>query len=149
MFFELACVSIVAVNFVTPPKALYKGHIADKFKEFDWELEMAKKYEAVWKTKDGKKIEVATMEDSHLSNAIKMVCRSWGECGKLDKLKTNVTYKPLLDEAKKRKFVLIFNSSPNMMSNGRKEYVDVFIPSPRSKIAAGFFPTEWDSRPQE
>lgn len=108
---------------------------------------MAKKIERTWKQKDGKSIPISQMEDSHLANALKMMARTWAEAH-LSKVTSSILFKDLSNEAKRRGFQITFLAKP-ITHNGRLEYVDVFIPTPRSRLAAGFFPTDWDSRPQE
>ncbi len=109
---------------------------------------MAKKLDGIWKQKDGKQIKIGDMSDQHLANSIRMITRAWADSKYLGKVTSNLHYKALVAEAKKRKFQITLFDTPFLL-NGRKEYVNVFIPQPLSRISAGFFPTEWDSRPQE
>lgn len=114
------------------------------------EIAMTKKTEGIWRQSDGKVLKVAEMSDIHLSNAIKLVVRAWSESGYLGSVSRNTNYRNLTSEANKRGFKITLLIKP-VTINGRKEHVDVFIPipTPRSKIAPSFFPTDWDSRPQE
>lgn len=111
--------------------------------EADRDYAMAKANEGTWKRKDGKRINIVDMSDSHLANALRMVGRTWQ-----DKVKLNTNFKSLSAEARKRGFQISFLDPPIQM-NGREEYIEVFIPTPRSKLSPMILPTDWDSRPQE
>lgn len=103
---------------------------------------------ASWKQRDGKTVEIADMTDTHLANALRMIGRTWGTSKYLGSVTKNSHFKSLSAEAKKRNFVITLLDKPKLI-HGKKEYIDIFIPPPRSKIMANFFPTDIDSRPQE
>lgn len=107
-----------------------------------------KKAAQVWKLRDGSEISLADMTDPHLENAIKMVARNCHKRGYLGEMTADRSFLKLVDEAKRRKFKVSILNTP-IQKDGRYEYVDVWIPTPRSKLAAGFFPSDWDSRPQD
>lgn len=83
------------------------------------------------------------MENEHLANSMKMLGRIWK-----DNIKSNNTFKALSQEAKSRKFVVIFFKNP-IQVNGKDEYLDIFIPIPLSKLSTSIIPSDWDSRLQE
>jgi len=111
---------------------------------------MARKKAAspTWRTKDGREIVLSAMTDSHLANAIKMVARNCHNAKYNGKMETDSTYKKLAAEAKKRNMrITILN--PPVEQHGRMEYVDVFIPTPRTKLSPILIPSDWDSRLEE
>lgn len=122
---------------------LYTKHYAEAL-----DAMARKKAAQVWKLRNGNEILLADMEDSHLDNAIKMVARNCHKRGYLGEMTTDKSFIKLVDEAKRRKFKVSILNTP-IQKDGRYEYVDVWIPTPRSKLAAGFFPSDWDSRPHD
>lgn len=108
---------------------------------------MAKK-EATWTTRFGTKVSISSLNDHHLANVIKMVARNCHSSNYLGEMARDSTYKNLIAEARHRKIHIIILKDP-IIVNGRKEYVEVIIPSDRSGIATGFFPTDFDNRPQD
>lgn len=116
---------------------------------------MAKEKEAArWKMKDGREILLMDMSDSHLTNTIKMIARQqasivhkipYPTLSLQNFLHSNPHYQKLTKEAKRRKMIITILDIP-IVSDERKEYVDIYTPIPPSKIKAGFLPTEWDSR---
>ena len=110
---------------------------------------MGVKRENVWRMRDGKFIKTADMTHSHLANALRMVARSWRAKGHTVKtLMKNSNWKELEREAHKRRFHISYLDTPTTL-NGRTEWVEIHIPSPRSRIAAAFFPADLDDRLQE
>ena len=95
-----------------------------------------------WRQRDGSLISIDKMTDNHLANAIRMVVRQWNVKGKRP---TSTNFEMLYAEAKKREFKFRFSQEP-LTLNGKTEYVDIYIPGPQSKVLAGFFPSELDSR---
>lgn len=144
MLFEVACISIVATHFFTPPKMLYTGHIARQLDE------MAKKdsIENEWKKRTGEKISISSMDDNYLANSIRMMARKLIETNYQRAFNTIVPYDALSSEARKRGFKITILKEGYTLK-GRKEYAEVLIPSPDSKLLAGFLPGDWESRPQE
>lgn len=110
---------------------------------------MAAKRENVWRMRDGKLIKTADMTHSHLANALRMVARNWNTRGHTVKtLMKNSNWKELESEARKRRFHITYLDHPTKL-NGKDELVEIHIPSPRSRIAAAFFPADLDDRLQE
>ena len=110
---------------------------------------MAAQREYVWRMRDGKLIKTADMTHSHLANALRMVARTWRKGGHTTKtLMKNPSWKELSAEASKRRFHITYLEHPTTL-NGKEEWVEIHIPSPRSRIAAAFFPADIDDRFQE
>jgi hypothetical protein len=108
---------------------------------------MAKK-EATWTTRFGTKVSISSLSDHHLANVIKMVARNCHSSNYLGEMARDTTFKNLIAEARNRKIYISILKDP-IIVNGRKEYVEVLIPTHRSGIATGFFPPDIESRPQE
>jgi hypothetical protein len=142
--FLVICFAIPIINFtgsVLKDRGYIEGYAAAE------RATMAAKRQDEWKQKDGKVIKISTMHDEHLANSLKMIARQWAEGNYVSKVTGNIWFKALALEAQKRGFRITHLKEP-VKINGRMEYVDVYIPPPSSKIAANFFPTDWDSRPQ-
>jgi hypothetical protein len=107
-----------------------------------------KKKQGEWRTKDGRLIPIEKMTDEHLANSIRMIVRHWVHVTKPGYQPKSSHYNDLIYEAKKRNFIITILITPTTL-NGKTEYAEISIPTPSSKIKAGFFPTELDSRPQE
>ena len=103
-----------------------------------------------WKQRNGKLIELTKMEDEHLANTIRMVARNCHRESYLGDMRQDKSFIKLVNEAKRRKFQITLLNHPTVV-DGRKEYVDVFIPKqfPTMKISASILLSDWDSRPQE
>lgn len=93
-----------------------------------------------WKQIDGTFIKISDMTDNHLSNALKMLGRTWKE-----KVSSNKQFKSLQVEALNRGFIIYTYDFPTLVNN-IQEYMDVLIPTPRSQISSTIMPTDWDSR---
>lgn len=102
-----------------------------------------KKKHATWKCRDGRDISISKMEDIHLCNAIKMVARNCNKPGYLGDMSKDKMFIRLRNEARTRKFQVIIRVYEH---NSRTEYVDVIMPSPRTRLDISYFPTDWDSR---
>lgn len=140
--FTLLCFAIPIVSFAKTIIATrsYLEGVADGI-----DMAPRKKRTDVWKMRDGREILLTSMSDNHLANAIKMVARNCHKPGYLGKMQTDNSFKKLVREAERRKFIISTLNTPN-----QNECVNVYIPPhTRSKISAGFFPSDWDSRPQE
>lgn len=103
-----------------------------------------------WKQRNGVLIELSKMEDPHLVNTIKMVARNCHKESYLGKMISDKSFIKLLGECKRRKFQVSILNTP-ITVDGRREYIEVFIPHtlPLMKISASILPSDWDSRPQE
>lgn len=103
-----------------------------------------------WKMHNGTLVELEKMSDGHLSNAIKMAARNCNRPNYSGEMKDDKAFIKLVNEGKRRKFQISILNTP-IVVDGRREYVDVFIPKsfPQMKISATILPTDWDSRPQE
>lgn len=103
-----------------------------------------------WKKRDGTLMLLTDMDDAHLANTIRMVARNCNKESYLGDMADDSSFKKLLAECRRRKFQVTILNTP-ITIDGRKEYVDVFIPtqSPVMKVAASILLSDWDSRSEE
>ena len=143
--------TFVAVCFAIPAAGFLNTVVRD-WRELrlppELEVTMATKVNPVWRMKDGKEIVCKTMEDRHLINAIKMVARNGMKPSYLGDFKSTGMWKKLVSEAKRRGWKVTHLSTPNEI-HGRKEWVDVWTPTPRSMLSINMHISEWDSRLDE
>jgi hypothetical protein len=105
---------------------------------------MPKKIPPSWRQKSGNLIAVEDMSDIHLANAIRMMVRMWSTI-RPGEAPNHSKYQVLAYEAKRRGFIITIHTTPFIL-NGKSEFAEIHIPTGLSKIVAGFFPSELDSR---
>jgi hypothetical protein len=141
------CFGVPAISFVA---TIFKSWDAVQWihapKLYEAKMTARKKEAETWRTKGGQVLDLTTLETRHLSNSIKMVARNGMKSSYLGDIKSDKLFLKLTKEARRRGWKVTFLKSP-IEVDGRKEYVDVWVPTPRSKLAAGFILSDLDSRP--
>ena len=148
LLFLIGCVAIPVVGFGRV--AVQNWDVVQWIhapKYYEAKMAAKKKKAETWRMKDGKEIVLSAMEDLHLENAIQMVARNSHKPLRVE-LQSDKSWKKLVGEAKRRKWKVSLLPTP-IDNNGRKEYVDVWKPTPRSQMSIAMHIPEWDSRMDE